>query len=536
MTEVRADRRRRAATETRVEPRHIENRFRKRDRWRWRARTSGASQAEERGLSHKHAYPDTQDGHSRGHLLGVPLIPRWEEPGVAKPRNDRNQAVTKFCLAMEDHRRTEAGRVRTAKEFVAHFFPYDEAKAKDQLFLHMPNDVRGPVLAKWGIRGAKAALKDDDDRVKLVVHDALVAGDIDEAIFEEGIESAILIDWIVLAEWWSFWRHGRLTGIAIQKALATARELGLIDDKWFLLNVQGRGGKLKGTDVLCDTLSKDQIVAWVRKLHEGGDGSPAGIIAAIGWDTVLAKTAQDALLFALDQFARKAGLALDTAESTDAPKVGESKASAGGAASSGGAAPPSPITTGSPPSQEPSTARHDKLAEAHPTVSAPSNAVAMAEAEALASAQAKAKERHDSGLPIAIPDIPAIDGGDDAGDEPPSIPSIEERSMWSPNQPEESPKLAEARAAMMQTLMASGQSEPLAAKREAWDESEVPAKPSSLEWPEPPPVTANGGSARPSDEPISLEDEDLQKASAAKVPIPNPPPVPKKPGNLPRGR
>ena len=28
-----------------------------------------------------------------------------------------------------------------------------------------------------------------------------------------------------------------------------------------------------------------------------------------GWDTVLAKTAQDALLFALDQFARKAGLA-----------------------------------------------------------------------------------------------------------------------------------------------------------------------------------------------------------------------------------
>ena len=459
---------------------------------------------------------------------------------MAKPRNDRNQAVTKFCLAMEDHRRTEAGRVRTAKEFVAHFFPYDEAKAKDQLFLHMPNDVRGPILAKWGIRGAKAALKDDDDRVKLVVHDALVAGDIDEAIFEEGIEAPILVDWIVLAEWWSFWRHGRLTGVAIQKALATARELGLIDDKWFLLNVQGRGGKLKGTDVLCDTLSKDQIVAWVRKLHEAGDGSPAGIIAAIGWDTVLAKTAQDALLFALDQFARKAGLALDalnSPESKDAAKTGESKASVGGAASSGGAAPP-PSSAGSPPSQDPATGRHDKLAEAHPTVSAPSNAVAMAEAEALASAQAKAKSKHDSGMPIAIPDIPAVDSGDDAGDEPPSIPSIEERSMWSPNAPEESPKLAEARAAMMQTLMASGQVETQAMKREAWDESEVPAKPSSLEWPEPPPVTANGSSSnRPSDEPISLQEDDLQKASAAKVPpAPTPPPIPKKPGNLPRNR
>jgi hypothetical protein len=457
---------------------------------------------------------------------------------VAKPRNDRNQAVTKFCLSMEDHRRTEAGRVRTAKEFVAHFFPYDEAKAKDQLFLHMPNDTRGPVLAKWGIRGAKAALKDDDEKVKFVVHDALVAGDIDEAIFEEGITPEILVDWIVLAEWWSFWRHGRLTGVAIQKALATARELGLIDDKWFLNNVQGRGGKLKGTDVLCDTLSKDQIVAWVRKLHETGDGSPAGIIAAIGWETVLAKTAQDALLFALDQFARKAGLAPEVAEpKTSQGPSGEVKASAGGAALAGGAAPPPSSSAGAPPpSVEPSTARHDKLAEAHVTVNAPSDAVAMAEAEALAQAQARSKNiKHDSGFPVAIPDIPAVDGGDEE-DEPPSIPSVEERSMWSPGQVEESPKLAEARVAMMQTLIANeAKSAPIDLKREPWDESEIPAKPSSLEWPEPPPIAANGSSAaRPSEEPIALEEDDLQKPSSPKVPVPAPPPpVPRKGGGAP---
>jgi hypothetical protein len=442
---------------------------------------------------------------------------------------------------MEDHRRTEAGRVRTAKEFVAHFFPYDEQKAKDQLFLHMPNDVRGPVLAKWGIRGAKAALKDDDERVKLVVHDALVAGDIDEPIFEEGITPDILVDWIVLAEWWSFWRHGRLTGVAIQKALATARELGLIDDKWFLSNVQGRGGKLKGTDVLCDTLSKDQIVAWVRKMHDAGDGSPAGIIAAIGWDTVLAKTAQDALLFALDQFARTAGLSPEIAEtkSSQGPS-GESKASAGGAAIAGGAAPPPPASTGNPPaSVEPSTARHDKLAEAHTTVNAPSDAAAIAEAEAFSQTQAKAKElKHDSGFPVpggAIPDNAAVDGGDHDDDEPPSmpsIPSVEERSMWSPGQVEESPKLAEARAAMMQTLMSNEQKSPhVEMKREPWDESEIPAKPSSLEWPEPPPIAANGPA--PSEEPIALEEDDLQKPSSPKVPVPNPPPVPRKGGGAP---
>jgi hypothetical protein len=476
---------------------------------------------------------------------------------VAKPRNDRNQAVTKFCLAMEDHRRTEAGRVRTAKEFVAHFFPYDESKAKDQLFLHMPNDVRGPVLAKWGIRGAKAALKDDDDRVKLVVHDALVAGDIDEAIFEEGVTPEILVDWIVLAEWWSFWRHGRLTGVAIQKALATARELALIDDQWFLLNVQGRGGKLKGTDVLCDTLSKDQIVSWVRKIHEGGDGSPAGMIGALGWETVLSKTAQDALLFALDQFARKAGLAPETESKDSKSPGGESKASSGGAATGGGAAPLSSSSAGVPPSQEPTTARHAKLAEVHPTVSAPTDVEAMAEAEASVRAQtdgatANRVEKSDSGFPVSIPDVPAMDGSDaeaeakearaaaaatPATTEEPSIPSIsiEERSLWSPGHPEESPKLAEARAAMMQTLMSSGsQPEIKAMKREPWDESDVPAKPSSLEWPEPPMVSANG--SLPEDEPVPLSESDLQKASAPKIPVPNPPPVPRKGGNVPRSR
>ena len=32
-----------------------------------------------------------------------------------------------------------------------------------------------------------------------------------------------------------------------------ARDLLLFDDRWFLLNLDGRGGKLKGTDTLCAT-------------------------------------------------------------------------------------------------------------------------------------------------------------------------------------------------------------------------------------------------------------------------------------------
>ncbi len=225
-----------------------------------------------------------------------------------KPRNDRKDAVTKFVLAMEEFRRTEQGRVKNAKELLDTLFTHDAQKATDNVFHHIPREVRAPIVAGWGIRGAKAALRDDDDRIRSVVHDALLAGDINETIFEEGLTAQVLVDWLPLGDWWAFWRSGKLTGVAVQKALATGRELALFDDKWFLENVDGRGGRLKGTDTICDTLSKDQIVAWVKNIHASGDGSPAGIVAALGWEVVLAKTAQEALLFSLDAFAKKVGL------------------------------------------------------------------------------------------------------------------------------------------------------------------------------------------------------------------------------------
>jgi hypothetical protein len=225
-----------------------------------------------------------------------------------KPRNDRQNPVTRFCLAMEELRRTDTGRVKNSKELVEYFFPHDATKARDQLFVYLPPEVRAPVVAGWGIRGAKAALRDDDDRIRMVVHDALLAGDIDDVVFEEGVTPDILADWVPLAEWWGFWRSGKVSGVPAQKALAKARELGLFDDRWFLENIDGRGGRLKGTDTICDTLSKDQIVAWLRNIHTSGDGSAAGIVAALGWDTILAKTSQESLLFALDALAKKIGL------------------------------------------------------------------------------------------------------------------------------------------------------------------------------------------------------------------------------------
>ena len=359
-----------------------------------------------------------------------------------KPTNERTHPVTKFCLAMEEHRRIPEGRVRTEKDLVAHFFPREGEEATDRLFRHIPNEVRGPVLTAWGIRGSNSARRDDDEKVKTVVNDALIAGDLDEAKFEEGITPQLLVDWVALSDWWTFWRKGKLTGVAIRKALATARELGLIDDKWFFENLEGRGGRLKGTDVVCDTLTKDQIIAWLKNVHASGDGSPSGLVAAIGWETVLQKTAEDALLFALDAFAKKAKL------------VGEP----------GEVAPPS-----QPKVELSSTAKLQKA------------------------------------------EIPET--------ETPSIPI------------EESPKLAEARAAMLKVL--NDPAPAPAPSIKTADESEAPARPSALEW---------GDQAVPPDAgsvdiiPVT-EDESvpvMQAAPPAKARS-APPPTPKK-APLPRAR
>lgn len=228
---------------------------------------------------------------------------------MEKPRNDRTVGVTQLCLALEQHRRTDTGRVRTPAEMVAWFFPRQGTDVDDRLFVHIPREVRGPVISGWGIRGPKSAMRDDDVRVKNVVRDAFDAGDVNDAMFEDGVTPDILVEWIPLTDYWQFWRSGKLTGPAVQYALAAGREIGLFDDAWFLQNLEARGGRLTGTDAICDTLPKDQIVTWMRNIHASGDGSPAGIVAAIGWQTILTKTSQDALLFSLDALAKRVGLA-----------------------------------------------------------------------------------------------------------------------------------------------------------------------------------------------------------------------------------
>jgi hypothetical protein len=227
---------------------------------------------------------------------------------VDKARNDLSAAVPKFCLALEEHRRTPDGRVRTSQELLATFFPHDEKVCTDRLFKYLPNEVRGPIIAAWGIRGIKSALRDSDEKVAAVVHDALVAGDVDHAAFEEGLSPETLVRWVPLADLWAFWRGGKLTKQAIHKALSTAYELYLFDARWFLETIVAKGGSLRGTDVLAEGLTKDELTHWIRRIHETADGTPKGLVAALGWDKIVAKTPNDVLVGVLDAMVGKVGL------------------------------------------------------------------------------------------------------------------------------------------------------------------------------------------------------------------------------------
>ena len=238
-------------------------------------------------------------------------------------RNDLSAAVPKFCLALEEYRRTPEGRVRTSQDLLATFFPHDDKSSTDKVFKHLPNEVRGPIVAAWGIRGMKAAMRDNDERVQQVVYDALLAGDVDHQAFEEGLAPETLTRWVPLGELWAFWRGGKLSKQAIHKAMATAYELYLFDARWFLETLTAKSGTLKGTDVLADGLTKDDLTQWVRRIHETGDGTPKGLVAALGWDKIVAKTSNDVLVAVLDAVVTKVGLVVAPAKESS-PKAVDS--------------------------------------------------------------------------------------------------------------------------------------------------------------------------------------------------------------------
>lgn len=258
--------------------------------------------------------------------------------------NDLEASVPKFCLLLEEDRRTPEGRVQSAKQFREHYFTYSSTSSTDRVFKYLPREVRGPILTSWGIRGPKSALRDDDEKVQEIVCEALTAGDIDDDLFEEALLPKVVIRWVDLSDWWSFWRQGKLNKHSIRMALESAYRVGLFDATWFFDSIQTPGGRLRGTDVLGDVLTKTELVEWVRNIHQSRDGTPKGLIAALGWEKIVMKTADDVLIALLDAIASKRGLSKEASASASGTS-GTSAASGASAASARASAPPASTST-----------------------------------------------------------------------------------------------------------------------------------------------------------------------------------------------
>jgi hypothetical protein len=234
--------------------------------------------------------------------------------------------VSRLCLTLEAFRRIPEGRIRGAEDFQTSFFPHDATASEDKIFCHIPPEVRACVLTAWGLRGAKTALRDTNEKVRAVVHDALLSGDLDAQEFEEGLDASLVIRCVPLAAWWRFWRAGEQTKATLGKVLVTAYSLELFDAEWFFGTVVR--GALEGTDAVAEGLSKADLSLWMKRVHESGDGSPRGLLSAIGWDGIIANTPSEVLGSVVDALAKKVGL-IDE-ELAPAARGAEARAALGG--------------------------------------------------------------------------------------------------------------------------------------------------------------------------------------------------------------
>jgi hypothetical protein len=129
---------------------------------------------------------------------------------------------------------------------------------------------------------------------------------------------------VPLTEWWSFWRASVLTKAALGKALVTAYDLVLFDAAWMFEHLESKTHK--GTDVVSEALGKEELSAWIKQVHASKDGTDKGLLQALGWEKLIAKTNNDSLVGLLDALAIKVGLTPAPEQPAATPAVGVAQA------------------------------------------------------------------------------------------------------------------------------------------------------------------------------------------------------------------
>ena len=75
-------------------------------------------------------------------------------------------------------------------------------------------------------------------------------------------------------------RRSNTRSIRYQRALETGYDLGLFDAKWFLDILESGGGKLHGTDVLVEGMSKTELADWIKKSTNRATALPGALDGA----------------------------------------------------------------------------------------------------------------------------------------------------------------------------------------------------------------------------------------------------------------
>ena len=223
-------------------------------------------------------------------------------------KNDPAAAVPKFCLALEEHRRTNDGRVRTSQEMLATFFTHDDKACSDRICSSTCRRRARSDHCRVGYSGVKAALRDNDEQ--------------DPAASSSTHSSpATSITW-----------PSRTASPPNDHSLGPARRLVGILARWQAHEAspsQGPRNRIRTLSLRRPLVPRDDQARErraqghrrprrrldERRSHAVGPKDPRdrrrlaqGPGVSLGWDKIVAKTANDVLVAVLDAMVAKVGL------------------------------------------------------------------------------------------------------------------------------------------------------------------------------------------------------------------------------------
>jgi hypothetical protein len=247
-----------------------------------------------------------------------------KNPKLRGPIDPASQ-IGQFFLNFETAWRQAGGSgTHTPKDFRQFFFPFDRSDSTDRIFRHLTAEERADLVFGWHICGRKMAIRYSAERITEIVLEAFLEGDLDDERFAESIGPDLVLRRVPIEEWWRFFMLGKFSKPVILKFLNLADAACFIDASWFFAKVKTTvsSGRMNGLDALSAVLTKTDLADWLLKLHRimlSHAAHEQDLLAALGFETVVAKMALEDLQALVAEFGQRFGLTEAVADSTPTP-------------------------------------------------------------------------------------------------------------------------------------------------------------------------------------------------------------------------